>query len=572
MDNGIVESKMMLTALKGLAQETLKDGSAEFVRRKKMRVVEGAHENTDGKNVITVQEAFGDAFDIPYAPSLFNVQPGDNVWVEWVYGFGNACAVNSGAWQASDLPTCVIPTADGLVMQVNFRPVMVISANGISMDAETVAVSGHIQGDVVNTSEGGSVTVNGKIQDAVDNLGKYLKGNVTINVPDGTYVEDVRVEGFTGNGELIFAFGDGVTVNGDWLVKGCGCVRFRGTDDGNGSVTTFVGVMDDAVVDVSGTGMFEIDTVEVHGVERDTGESGQDYGLRVRDGSYAAIKECLIDRAQIGVYVEHAHIDIIDCTGGAFSTDETTVANLTEGVVIGEDGGYVNAKGTIPAGPVSTGTGYDANGWPFTCSGTVSPVVSGGSAPPQVTEVTATWTSSGGYYCSSYRTGADAWQSRGTGWKGDGTANLRMGYNTSDQKQMAGVWVFSDYATIASTLNGKTITKATLSLTRSGANGATSGTVVKPYYTNLTPANIGNYAAQCNPWRIGTSLGDNYTDCQCAEQYIAFGQTGTFELPQAVWEKLQDGSAVGFGIGMNAETPFFQFVPGGCVLTVTYEE
>ena len=574
MSSEIVDEKIMLGMMRGMMKTTLKEESGDFVRRKKMYVTEGAHENEDGKNVITVQEAFGEEFDIPYAPSLYAVQPGDSVWVEWVYGFGNACAVNSGAWQASDLPTCVIPTEDGLIMQVNFTPVMVISTTGVSMDVDTLEVSGHIQGDVVNTQSGSSVTVNGKIQDALNSLGKYLAGNVTITVPAGTYVEDVNIEGFHGPGTLSLNLNASATVKGDWEIRGNKRVIITGhtaTVSGNSVTTSLMGSIEDAAVDIDGTDYAEITGCEIHGAERTTAANSQEYGVRILNGTYAALIGDMIDRTLIGVYVEHAHLDIKNCTGGAFSTSAGTVANLTNGVVISEDGGNVNAKGSIPAGPSSDGTGYTDNGYPFTCAGTVTPVVSGGTVPDPVTEVTTTWTSSGGYYCSSYKTGVESWQGRGTGWKGDGTYNLRMGYNSSDQKYMAGIWVFSDFATIASTLASATIKKATVSLKRSGANGTTSGAVVKPYYHNLRPADVSSYSGQCDPWAISGSSGDKYYDCECTPQYIAFSATGTFELPSSLYSKLKDGSIRGFGIGMNHESPFFQFVPNGCTLTVTYD-
>ena len=574
MDNGIVDEKILLAKLRGVMENTVKEESGDFVRRKKMYVTEGAHTDSRGRKVLTVQEAFGEAFEVPYAPSLYAAQPGDSVWVEWVYGFGNACAVNSGAWQASDLPTCVVPTEDGLIMQVDFKPVMVISTAGVSMDADTLEVSGHIQGDVVNTSAGKNVTVNGKIQDTVDSLGKYLNGDVNITVPAGTYVEDVVLEGFEGNGALNIIMNAQATVKGDWTMRGCRRVTITGHTEtvGEDEVTSsLVGVIEDAAMDIGNCGYVEIGGVEIHGMERATGEDGQEYGVRVSTGTYAYIHDCMIDRTQTAVYVEHAHLDIKTCEGGAFSDDAGTVANLVNGVVISPDGGNVNAKGTIPAGPDSEGTGYEANGYPFTCAGTVSPVVSGGEAPPEITEVTSTWTSTGGYYCSSYKTGVESWQGRGTGWKGDGTFNLRMGYNSSDQKYMAGIWVFQDADTIALTLRDVTIKKATVSLTRSGANGAASGTVVTPYYHNLRPQDVGTYSGQCDPWAISSGSGDKYNSCGCPSQYINYGQTGTFELPSFMFDALKNGNVKGFGIGMNHQSPFFQFVPTGCVLTVTYE-
>ena len=570
MDNGIVDDKMILNLVRGLIEDTLKDNSNDFVRRKKMYVTECAHETEDGKKVITVQEAFGDAFEIPYVPSLLFVQPGDSVWVEWVYGFGNACAVNSGAWQASDLPTCVIPTEDGLIIQVDYKPVMVISTSGVSMDVDTLEVSGHIAADVVNTTEPRGITVNGKIQDAIDGLGKYLKGNVLVIVPNGTYVEDVRIEGFYGTGGIYMTFLPGAVVKGDWVVRGCGRVLMQGMSDGNGGGSTFVGVIDDAVLDVNETVYFEISGVQIHGVERAAGDDGQDYGIRVADGSYALIKNCLIDRTQVALYVKQAHMDIVNCTGGLFSLDETTVANMTDGAMISYEGGYANARGTIPAGPDSTLSGYTDNGFLFTCAGTVTPTESTGSTPPpSVDEETTTWTATSGYFCESEFGGPNAWQGYASGWQGNGAYNLRMGMDY--KKMTAGIWTFADASTIATTLNNKTITKATVSITRTGAGGAGSGAVVKPYYHAMANSDIATYSTRCDPWGYNVSSGDRYTDCGCTAQYIDYGMTATFELPSGLYPLLKNGSIKGFAVGMNHPTQFFQFGPTACVLTVTYE-
>ena len=193
---------------------------------------------------------------------------------------------------------------------------MVISSAGVSMDADTLEVSGHIQGDVVNTSEGKSVTVNGKIQDTVDSLGKYLKGDVTITVPAGTYVEDITIEGFEGKGALNIVLNAQAIVKGDWTIRGCRRVTISGntaTVGGEDVVTSLVGVIEDAAVDVDGCGYVEIGGIEIHGMERGSGEDGQTYGVRVSDGTYAYLRDCMIDRTQTAVYVEHAHLDIRDC-------------------------------------------------------------------------------------------------------------------------------------------------------------------------------------------------------------------------------------------------------------------
>lgn len=462
MQDAIVETKRLLSDVETMVTDILKDYTADTVRRKKMYVVQGAHTDADGNHVLTVQEAFGDPFDVPYVPDLYNAQPGDSVWVEWAYGLGNACAVNSGSWRTTFI------TAD---------------ENGVSLTLDGLQVNGHIGGDVINTQGAANVTVNGKIQDVLDSLGKYLAGDVSVAVPAGTYVEDVTVEGFHGPGTLTLNFDKESVVNGDWVIAGNDRVIVNGDTDST-DTTRFIGVMEDAVMELRGNRYIKVNGAEIHGVERDTGDTGQDYGVYVRDGSYAYLTGCLIDRTQAAIYVEHAHVDIVNCTGGQFSTSETTVANLTDGVVISPDGGNVNAKGSIPAGPDQNGTGYDANGYPFTCSGTVTQVVSGGVAPPPVTEVTSTWTASAGYYAASYQTGTESYAGRATGW--DPNKGPQQGYESNGKKYRAGLWIFSDADTIATTLSGATIKKATVSITRTNATGATSGAVVKPYYHNLT--------------------------------------------------------------------------------------
>ena len=514
MDNSIVESKMILSSIESFVTDILKDYSGDFVRRKKMLVAQGVHTDENGNSVLSVQEAFGEPFEVPFVPELYNAQVGDSVWVEWAYGLGNACAVNSGSWKQSFISA---------------------NENGVSLILDELQAT-HIGGDVINIQGAKSVTVNGKIQDAIDGLGKHLTGDVSIAVPAGTYVEDVNISGFDGAGTLTMTLDKQAIVKGDWVIAGNKRVIIEGSTDGT-NTTQFVGSIEDSVMELRGDGYVKVSGAEIHGVERAAGEDGQAYGIYVRDGSYAYITDCLIDRTGAAVYVEHAHLDIADCKGGEYSTAETSLANLVNGVIISEDGGYVNAKGTIPAGTDSTGTGYEANEYPFTCSGTVTqkPTNEEGEQPapppPEITDVTSTWTSSAGYYCESYKTGTDAYDGRGTGWRGDGTYSLRMGYNTSSKKYMAGLWIFSDAATIAQTLSRMTIKKATVSLKRTSANGSSSGAVVKPYYHNLTTLNLSQYVGRNDPWGISQDSGDKYVDCGCTAQYIELGQTGTFELP-----------------------------------------
>ena len=218
MNNTIVDNKMVLDTLENIVTNILKDYSGDFVRRKKMFVTRGVHTDENGNSVISVQEAFGEPFDVPFVPDLYNVQPDDSVWVEWAYGMGNACAVNSGSWKKTFI------SAD---------------ENGVSLILDALQAT-HIGGDVINTQGAKTVTVNGKIQDAIDGLGKHLTGDVGIIVPGGTYVEDVVISGFEGSGSLVLSFDKVAVVKGDWVIAGNRRLTVEGNTDGT-DTTQFVG-------------------------------------------------------------------------------------------------------------------------------------------------------------------------------------------------------------------------------------------------------------------------------------------------------------------------------------------
>lgn len=567
------KTQSVLQGLNDLTGQKVEEETNDCVRRKKVTVSAPSHADETGRLVITVHEPFGADFEVPYAPALVNVQAGDTVWIEWVYGFSNACAVNSGAWQASDLPNCVIPTEDGLEMQVNYETVMSINENGLS-------VNGTISGNVVNTERVSAMTVNGKIQDTIDNLGKYLENDVTVTVPGSTYVENVKIHGFHGPGKLTLDLATGVYVKGDWTIYGNDAVEIRGNVSGN-SYPEFTGVSEEAAMDVSHTKWFVCSGLALHGAER-TATFKQNYGVLVAEGSYAYLHTMVIDRFDCAVYVRHGHLDIADCSGGIASTSYTTVANLENGVVISPYGGFVNARGSIPIGPDSTRVSYTSNGYPFFIygqgssdggdssdvdTGDIPADDSGGVTPSPNTDVTGTWNANAGYY--TYGMNADNYNVICVGWLGNGSYNPRMGKDLSDKKYMAGIWMMENADTIASTLSGATISKATVSITRTNTVGSTAGHQnVILYYHSLT--STAGYTGKCDPFGKNPASTDKYIDCGCPAQFIQLGGTATYELPSALYPLLQNGTIKGFGIGMNHPDSIYQFGPTNCVLTVTY--
>lgn len=571
------QTQDILNGLNNLAEQQVGESTKDCVKRKKVTVTAVNHPNTLGNPVISVQEPFGTPFEVPFAPALVNVQVGDTVWIEWVYGFSNACAVNSGAWQASDLPNCVIPTEDGLEMQVNYETVMSINEDGLN-------VNGVIHGNVVNTDSSTAATVNGKIQDTINNLGKYLEKDVTITVPSGTYVENVTVCGFCGPGKLTISFASGAFVKGDWTIRGNNSVTLNGTV-GESSYPEFTGVSNEAAMEVSGTKYFCCSGIALHGAQR-SATFKQVYGVLVDEGSYAYLYTMVIDRFDYAVYVKHANLDIADCSGGIPSTNYATVANLVNGVVISPYGGHVNARGSIPMGPNAGALSYTSNGYPFFIYGQGSSSGGGGGEgsgedtgdipsedsgsvePTPNTDVTTTWNANAGYY--TYTQKADTYLSICVGWLGDGTYKLRMGKAPSDKRYLAGIWLLENADTIASTLANASITKATVTITRTTTVGSTGGNQnVVLYYHGLS--SVAGYTGKCDPFEKNSASTDKYIDCGCPGQYIGLGETGTFELPSALYPLLKNGTIKGFGVGMNHPTSMYHFTPTGCVLTVTYK-
>lgn len=565
------DTQDILNGLNSLTGQKVGEDTGDCVRRKKVTVTEGSHLDENGKKVISVEEPFGQPFEVPYAPSLVNVRPGESVWIEWVYGFSNACAVNSGAWQASDLPNCVIPTEEGLDIQVNYETV--ISVNESGMD-----VNGIIHGNVVNTESAAAVTVNGNIQGSINNLGKYLMQDVSVTVPAGTYVEDVDIHGFHGPGKLTLILESGVYINGDWTVYGNDNVTISADIPENGTAPELVGMANEAAVDVRSTKYFEFSDTVLHGCTR-TETFGQNYGVLAADGSRVYLHGMTIDRFDDAVYVQNAHADIENCCGGTASASYSSIANLDKGVAISPHGGSVNAKGSIPMGPELGGKGYRTNGYPFFVYGhgcasdndVSAAILSAGSGeitPSDENYVTVTWNARGGYY--TYTKSHNTYNSFCVGWIGSGDQNPRMGYDTSNTVYMAGIWTMVNPGTIKNTLTGKNIVSATVTIARTATTGSQTGTQnIVLYYHNL-PSVIG-YEDECDPFSTSSRRDEKYVDCGCPAQYIPLNGTGTFELPSSLYSKLKDGSIKGFGIGMNHPSNVYQFTPYGCVLKVTYE-
>lgn len=66
------------------------------VKRKRATVTVAPHTDANGNRVMTVQEPYGTAFDVPYNPALENQAANTSVWLEWSYSASNMVAVAEG--------------------------------------------------------------------------------------------------------------------------------------------------------------------------------------------------------------------------------------------------------------------------------------------------------------------------------------------------------------------------------------------------------------------------------------------------------------------------------------------
>lgn len=66
------------------------------VKRKRATVIAAPHTDANGNRVMTVQEPYGNAFDVPYNPALENQAANTSVWLEWSYSASNMVVVAEG--------------------------------------------------------------------------------------------------------------------------------------------------------------------------------------------------------------------------------------------------------------------------------------------------------------------------------------------------------------------------------------------------------------------------------------------------------------------------------------------
>ncbi len=94
-----MEAQEILKQLKPAILKMIRDETASCVKRKKMTIETPPHDDGKGNMVVTVTEAFGSTYDIPYTSALSSITKGETVQCEYSYSANNMIAVSKGNGQ-----------------------------------------------------------------------------------------------------------------------------------------------------------------------------------------------------------------------------------------------------------------------------------------------------------------------------------------------------------------------------------------------------------------------------------------------------------------------------------------
>lgn len=293
------------------------------------------------------------------------------------------------------------------------------------------------------------------IQDVLDSIPKYLAHNVTINIMQGTYNEDITIGGFFGEGTLTINLRT-VVLNGCIDVKQNKDVTIYGFNVSEINHTSENTV---DVITVSATNWANIDAVKING----RGSATQ-RGVYFTDGSNGRVAETIVNgvqKADGGAVMSNycSNVYVVNVKG-------TNLQNALHAA----RGGKIAIAGYIPS---STGTQkLESAGGQITGTATTQSYVE----TPKVPVANKTLTFNANKY-KFWRTSVSKWQ--------DGIYIGDYGKSTGGASTGNNLSVFGmDFKTLRTQLTGKKITSVKVALRRSTSGGYDS--VVEPHLAITT--------------------------------------------------------------------------------------
>ncbi len=406
-----------------------------------------------------------------------------------------------------------------------------------SVDDESVAVGADvltadkIQGDVVNTYPGGEVPWKGGIQATLDSLPKWLLAQTVLRIPSGVYNEDVSITGFRGAELQLYFLAGGCTVNGAVYIAYCDHVSLQ--SPAQNAVFIVPRAAGNAVVGAYYTRMLSLYQINLSGYAGRGTVRGV-YAL----ASTVDIAGCSIERVKTAVWLAHTCMAYIaNCVGGVLNgTNPATVANL-EYSVFAANGSHAAMVGTIPAGA------WGAVASSATLIG--SPTMAGSTGvPPAITTQTQRLTRTG---YGRYQRAANA---GGTAQWGSSTP----AQGTYQSKDNWGAWCFGA-ALPALVASAQSITKATLTVTRGTAYGASGAVEVRLMANTMQDVDKVSYVLPPSQEEV-------------ARASLARGASYAFDVTAQVQALKAGGiAALGFGLAKDGN---YAVMTGDATLEVTY--
>lgn len=423
-------------------------------------------------------------------------------------------------------------TAEEFTLSFDGKNVFEIDRDSAVFDVDTLTATGQIIGNVVNTQKAAAFTVpsGASIQSVIDNLGKYLLGNVDVYV-QGQHTENVQIHGFCGIGNLSLRFQSGAVLQGSIEVKYCQSVSILGPSQTECCILSKA----DICIFVYSVNRCYIGKVNMQGDGRNRGLMCEYATVYVETSNFAGFVKGIESATD-------SQMSVLNCIGGGTGDNA-----LSTYAAVANGGAMLTLWGTTRP----MGTLYDNNGAGLIRDAGTTPTSASGEVPVVKQTMTVKPSSSkGAVYGTADGTGGyvHPW-----GYY----TNPFQGKNAGAGGYMFGVWLYEDgLSGLRTAISGKTVEAATLTLKRADAYGV-DGSTVHLFYHSKT-----GVVSSDRPSEILTSTG--------LSAQVDRGKTVTFTLTSDLIAKLQNGTIQGFGLSSAGSTELMQFDGTVCDLTVVY--
>lgn len=377
----------------------------------------------------------------------------------------------------------------------------------------------------------GELSFAGGINASLANLPPYLPRDVVLNIPAGTFAEDVIISGLTGPGKLTLQIGGETVVQGSISILSCACPveLLGGTLLATGT----------AAVRTSGCNNVQLTGMRLQGNMTGTVANGVECG-----NGNAYLSSCVLERMHHCIVAGiNGRITCMDCSGGNAAGLYTPTANTGYGLYA-QTGGSIMATGSTPAGMQGLSNVSLNTPGPATVFGDPVATGSDGTVIEPVVTMTLTSTDHG-----RLRIATDATSSAFT--SSQPFQGRSFGYDNW------GAWFFGSQL---DALTGKVIRSAKLTITRSDAWGSEEAVEIQVYPHAWLTRPTATYTRNTL---------DNMFSSNVATMVLGRGESATVVLPDSVLTGLAEGSICGFAVTRQGS---YAQLDGSCTLTLEIGE